>query len=182
MEQVTKKRRLLSPKTGTILGIVVIALAAISIIISGPREAEHDTLFGDEATPTIQVTNLLEKANINRTIDYQGVHVAFGQVMLAKKFSDDRKSVGNVGKYTVRVFMDTKNNGQNSIGIEYASLLYLVLPNGERISPKLLSVKAAELPGQAQSGFADFPVTEQVSLATLKLQFDSMQFPVNGGS
>jgi hypothetical protein len=167
---------------GTIIGITVIVLAAISIIISGPREAEHDSLFGNDPTPTVQVTNLLEKANVNRAIDYQGVHVTFGQVMLAKKFSDDRKSVGNVGKYTVRVLMDTKNNRQSSIGIEYASLMYLVLPNGDRISPKLLSVKAAELPGKAQSGFADFPVTEQVSLTTLKLQFGTMQFPVNPGS
>lgn len=182
MEQVTKKRRLFSPRTGTIIGITVIVLAALSIIISGPREAEHDTLFGDEPTPTIQVTSLLEKANVNRAIDYQGVHVAFGQVMLAKKFSNDRKSVGNVGKYTVRVFIDTKNNSQSSIGIEYASLIYLVLPNGDRISPKLLSVKAAELPGQGQSGFADFPVAEQVSLATLKIQFNSTQFPVNSSS
>jgi hypothetical protein len=182
MEQITKKRRLFSPRTGTIIAITVIVLAALSIIISGPREAEHDTLFGDEATPTIQVTSLLEKANVNRSIDYQGVHVAFGQVMLAKKFSDDRKSVGNVGKYTVRVFMDTKNNNQSSIGIEYASLMYLVLPNGDRISPKLLSVKAAELPGQGQSGFADFPVVDQVSLATLKLQFDNTQFPMSPSS
>lgn len=182
MEQVTKKRRLLSPKVGTIIGIAVIVLAAISVIISGPREAEHDTLFGDDPTPTVQVTSLLEKANVNRSIDHQGVHVAFGQVMLATKFSDDRKSVGNVGKYTVRVLMNTQNTSQSSVGIEYASLMYLVLPNGDRISPKLLSVKAASLPGQSQSGFADFPVTEQVSLATLKVQFDSMQFPVNAGS
>lgn len=179
MEQVTKKRRLLSPKTGTIIGITVIVLAAISVIISGPREAEHDTLFGNEPTPTIQVMNLLEKANVNRAINYQGVHVAFGQVMLATKFSDDRKSVGNVGKYTVRVFMDTSNNNQSSVGVKYASLLYLIEPNGDKISPKLLSVKAVELPGQSQSGFADFPVTEQVSLATLKLQFGSTQFPVS---
>ena len=179
MEQATRKRRLLSPKMGTIIGITVIVLAAISVIISGPREAEHDTLFGDEPTPTLQVTNLLEKANVNQATDYQGVHVSFGQVMLATKFSDDRKSVGNVGKYTVRVFMDTKNSSQNSVGVEYASLLYLVLPNGDKISPKLLSVKASELPGQSQSGFADFPVTEQVSLATLKVQFDRTQFPVH---
>ncbi len=179
MEQATKKRRLLSPKMGTIIGITVIVLAAISVIISGPREAEHDTLFGNDPTPTIQVTNLLEKASVNRAIDYQGVHVAFGQVMLATKFSDDRKSVGNVGKYTVRVFMNTNNNNQSSVGVKYASLMYLVLPNGDKISPKLLSVKAVELPGQPQSGFADFPVSQQVNLAALKLQFDRTQFSMN---
>ena len=179
MEQTTKKRRLLSPKMGTIIGITVIVLAAISVIISGPREAEHDTLFGNEPTPTIQVTNLLEKANVDRAIDYQGVHVVFGQVLLATKFSDDRKSVGNVGKYTVRVFMNTNNSNQSSVGVEYASLLSLVLPNGDKISPKLLSVKAVELPGQSQTGFADFPVTQQFTLTTLKLQFDRAQFPVN---
>ena len=48
MEQATKKRRLLSPRTGTIIGIIVIVLAALSIIISGPREAEHDSLFSDD--------------------------------------------------------------------------------------------------------------------------------------
>ncbi len=179
MEQGTKKRRLLSPRAGTIIGITVIVLAAISIIISGPREAEHDSLFGDDPTPTIQVTNLLEKANVGQAVDYQGVHVTFGQVMLATKFSDDRKSVGNVGKYTVRVFMDTKNNNTNSVGIEYASLIYLVLPNGDEIQPKLLSVKAVVLPGQPQSGFVDFPVKEKVDLATLKLRFNSMQFPLH---
>ncbi len=179
MEQATKKRRLLSPRTGTIIGITVIVLAAISIIISGPREAEHDSLFGDDPTPTIQVTNMLEKANIDRAIDYQGVHITFGQAVLATAFSDDRKSVGNVGKYTVRVFVDTKNSNQNSVGIEYASLMHLVLPNGDEIQPKLLSVKAVVLPGQPQSGFADFPVQDKVDLATVKLRFDSTQFPIS---
>jgi len=179
MEQATKKRRLLSPRTGTIIGIIVIVLAALSIIISGPREAEHDSLFSDDPTPTIQVTNLLAKANVDRAIDYQGVHITFGQAMLATKFSDDRKSVGRVGRYTVRVLMDTKNSNQSSVGIEYASLIHLILPNGDEIQPKLLSVKAVVLPGQPQSGFVDFPVQEKVDLATLKLRFDSTQFSMN---
>jgi hypothetical protein len=179
MEQVTKKRRLISPRTGTIIGIIVIVLAAISIILSGPREAEHDSLFSDDPTPTIQVTNLLAQANVDRAIDYQGVHVTFGQAILATAFSDDKKSVGNVGKYTVRVFMNTNNTNQSSVGIEYASLIHLVLPNGDEIQPKLLSVKAVVLPGQLQSGFVDFPVQDKVDLTTLKLRFDSMQFPIH---
>jgi hypothetical protein len=179
MEQATKKRAFLPRRTGTIIAIVVIVLAAISVIASGPREAEHDSLFGADPTPTLVVSNLLSKATLHQSLTYQGVHVAFTQALLATTFSDDRKSVGNVGKYTVRIMMSTSNNNQSPVGVDYASLIHLILPNGDKISPKLSSVNAAELPGRPQSGFIDFPVSEKVDLATLKLQFENTVFPIS---
>lgn len=45
MEQPAKKRPFISPRIGTILGIIVIALAVFGVLRSGPHEVEHDSLF-----------------------------------------------------------------------------------------------------------------------------------------
>jgi hypothetical protein len=45
-----------------------------------------------------------------------------------------------------------------------------VLPDGQSISPKLVSLAPLFLPGGSQSGFFDFPVNAQVVLSTLMLK------------
>jgi hypothetical protein len=71
------------------------------------------------------------------------------------------------------------NTGSTTIGVDYAHLIQIILPDGEKLSPKLVSIDAIEYPERAQSGFVDFPVNQQVSLNGLKLQFAQQVVPLN---
>lgn len=167
----TRKRLHISPRTGTIIGIVVIILAVIGTLISGPHEKEHDSLFSGEPTATPVVTSLFSSQAVKQSLVYQGVTVNLTQTLLATKFSDDIKTEGNVGKYTLRVMIHTKNSNKDTIGVDYAHLIQIVLQNGQKIAPKLVSIDAVEYPGRTQQGFIDFPVDQKVDLSGLKLQF-----------
>ncbi len=72
----------------------------------------------------------------------------------------------------MRVEMQARSNSnlQKPLGIEYSSLVRLVLPGGQSISPKLVSLSPLILPGGSLSGFFDFPVNTQVDLSTLVLK------------
>jgi len=87
----------------------------------------------------------------------------------AGAFSDDHKQAGT---YTVRVHIHVQPGDtiQAPVGIEYASLIRLVLPDGEVVSPKLITVLPVVFPKQANNGFFDFPVSSQVSLSSLALR------------
>ena len=87
----------------------------------------------------------------------------------AGAFSDDRK---RAGLYTVRVSVHVQpgNTIQTPVGIEFANLARLVLPNGQVISPKLVTVLPIVFPKQAQDGYFDFAVSSQVPLSPLVLQ------------
>lgn len=183
MEQVTETKRHfhISPRMGTTLGIIVIALAVIGTLISGPHEKEHDSLFSGEPTATVVVTNSLGQQPVKQSLTYESVNVNITQVLLATRFSDDIKTEGNVGKYTLRVMINTKNSdtGTQTIGVDYARLIQVILPNGQKIAPKLVSVDAVEYPGRAQSGFVDFPLNQPVSLSGLKFQFAQQIVPLS---
>ncbi len=170
MVEQKKKRRLLSPALSTALGVAVILLVTILALRYAPPEGEANNTSGDlPATPTVVVTNLVSSIDIQRQIVYRGVNLSLKKAMLATKFSNDHKRSGN---YTLRVLVDTKNSGQDVVGIDYASLVRLVLPDGKTVATKLISVKSIELPDHPQSGFFDFPLaTDQVSLAQLQLCF-----------
>jgi hypothetical protein len=114
--------------------------------------------------------------DVNRTFHYKGIDITVSQVMIASKFSDDRSRAGT---YTVRVIVQTQNKGQDKIGIPYASLAQLVLPDGQVIALKRVSLNPAEMPHSSQTGFFDFPVTTQVSLSSLALRFDQNTIPLS---
>lgn len=178
MEQ--SKRLSLSPRTGTILGIIVIILAVIATLLSGPHEKEHDSLFSGEPAASPVATNLLSQQTIKQQLEYRGITVNFTQTALATKFSDDQKTTGGTGKYTLRVMVNTQNhNTGETIGVDYARLIQLILQNGQKISPKLVSIDAVEYPGRKQSGFVDFWVNQPISLKGLQLQFAERTIPLN---
>jgi hypothetical protein len=106
---------------------------------------------------------------VNRSFDYNNVHYTVARVSQASAFSDDHKPAGI---YTVRVDVQASSDSslQNPIGINYPSLVRLVLPDGQSISPKLVSLAPLFLPGGSQSGYFDFPVNNQVVLSTLVLK------------
>jgi hypothetical protein len=170
IESLIRKRSFISRKKGTIIGLVVIIIAVIAILLSGPHEVEHDPLFGAPPAPTVSVTNLSAEVNLHQTYNYDGVHIMFTKAELANKFSDDIKSTNN---YVVRISMNTTNKLDDAVGIDYVNLTWLILPNGDKIPGKLASISKAVYPGQAQSGYVDFPITAKVNLSEIKLQFNN---------
>lgn len=164
-------RRFLSPRVRIALGAAIILLITILAVLYAPPEGESNNASGDLplGTPTIVVTNQLDSVAINRDIEVQGVHITIKDATLAKNFSDDHKRNGN---YTLRVEAKAINKSNSVLGINYASLVYLVMPDGEKVPTKLISIKADALPGQLQSGYFDFPLSTPVSLSGLKVIFE----------
>ena len=167
----TKKRNLfsrISPRMRTLLAIAVIAIAVV-LAFHGPSEGESDNATGDPAfIPTVGITNQVDTLAVNKSVVVQGLHLTVLQVTEATKFSDDRK---RAGVYTVRVMMHTKNSSSQPIGIQYNSYLQLVLPNGQAIAPKYISLLPLTLPNNIRDGYADFPLASQVPLSSLTLRF-----------
>jgi hypothetical protein len=179
MDQAQKKRRFMSARVGTLIAIAVIMLAVILTLFYAPPEGETNNATGDaEVTPTLGITNLMETLEVNHTFQYKGIDITLSQAMIATKFSDDRTRAGT---YTVRIKVQTQNKGQSVIGIEYASLAQLVLPDGEVIASKRVSVNPVEMPHSTQTGFFDFPVATKMSLSSLALRFDTTTIPLGKG-
>jgi hypothetical protein len=179
MPQLQTKPPILSSRARASIGVAIIALAVFLALRYAPPEGEANNVTGDlPATPTVSITNLQQTVVVKRDISYKGVQIYVTDVMLASKFSDDRKRSGT---YTIRVLLQTKNSAQVPIGIDYASITRLVLPGGQTIEPKYVSVKPVELPNRPQSGFIDFPVAQPVDLSLLALRFDSAtEVPFSG--
>jgi hypothetical protein len=173
MSQQNTKRSLLSsipPRARVLIALGIIFVMVICALFFAPPEGESNNVMGDQppGTPTVSITNLMNTLTMNHAFTYHGVQITVTKAMLATKFSDDPRRVGT---YTVRVMVHTENKGQGVVGIQYDALARLVLPDGEVIAPKLVSIHPAELPGQPQTGFFDFPVSQQVALSSLALRF-----------
>lgn len=164
-------RRFLTPRVRIALGAAIILLITILAVLYAPPEGESNNVSGDLplGTPTIIVLNQRDSVAINRAIEFKGVHIAIKDAILATKFSDDHKRNGT---YTLRIDANAINKSNSVVGIAYESLVYLVMPSGEKMPTKLISIKADALPGQLQSGFFDFPLSAPVSLSDLKVMFE----------
>jgi hypothetical protein len=175
MLQMQKKGSFFSKKmkVGVLVFVALCMIVVIGFLFyTTPEEGGSPKTIGssaNEETPTVTVTNLLEIIEVNRTVRYKGIAITFTQAMIAKKFSDDRKAAGT---YTVRVLAKTENEGKQIIGIDYVSAVRLVLPGGQEVKAKLMSIKPAEYPGRPQSGFFDFPVFSRMPLSSLVLRFE----------
>ncbi len=162
------KRLRLSRRVWVILAIAIIAFAVVLSFFL-PHEQDSSTLVGDATTPSVTVTNLVSTLTVNRSVDFNNVHLTVTRVSQATAFSDDPK---HAGALTVRVEMQAKSESSNQapIGMNYPSLVRLLLPDGQAISPKLVSLAPLVLPTQVQSGYFDFPVNAQVDLSSLMLR------------
>ena len=167
---VTIKKWLKSSRVRVTLALVVIGLSVILVLLGGSREADPNVGLGtDPNPPTIGITNSVGILNVNRGTIYREVLITVTQVQEAGAFSDDRK---HNGLYTVRVNVHVQPEAtlKASLGLDYASLVRLVLPDGEVIVPKLLTVYPVILPRVASDGYFDFPVSTNENLATLTLR------------
>ncbi|HTK08056.1 MAG TPA: hypothetical protein VL485_12865 [Ktedonobacteraceae bacterium] len=161
-----------------ILTIFVVGIVLVLVLLFGPREGDTDNVTGDYAeTPTVSVTNSIETAMLKQQMDFQGVHITLNSATLAEKFSDDRKRAGT---YTLRVLANTENTGKEVVGINYTSVVSLVLPSGQTVAAKLVSIKPTQLPGVVQTGFFDFPVSSKIPLAQLHIRFGTTDIPLAG--
>ena len=152
-----------------ILAIVFIAIAVV-VSFSLPKEQDPNIgLINDPAPPTVGVTRPVGSIVVNRSAVYRNITIMVTKVEEAGAFSDDRK---RAGLYTVRVSVHVQpgNTIQTPVGIEFANLARLVLPNGQVISPKLVTVLPIVFPKQAQDGYFDFADSSQVPLSPLVLQ------------
>jgi hypothetical protein len=164
-----KKRFNFSPRTRIIAALAGIALMVIVVVFLFPRERDSTIVIGDTVGPTVTATNFVGTLAVNRSFDYNNVHYIIARVTQASAFSDDHKTEG---VYTVRIDVQASSdsNLQNPEGINYPSIVRLVLPDGQSISPKLVSLAPLFLPGGSQIGYFDFPVNTQVVLSTLVLK------------
>ena len=164
------KSLLKSSRVRTTLALVVIGLAVIVVLLGGSREADPNIGLGtDPETPTVGITNPVAALTVNRGLVYQDVTITVTSVQEASAFSDDRKQNG---AYTVRVqaHVQPGNAIQSPQGFNYLALIRLILPNGEAVSPKLISVLPLIMPQQPQDGYFDFPLSTTVDLSSLTLR------------
>jgi hypothetical protein len=159
--------RKLSPRARTWLAVAVIAVATVLMAFYAPAQSPAP-IMGPEPAVTVVATNPRSTAEINHEFDFKGVHLTIKTVELADKFSDDKN---RKGKYTLRVLVDAINNGKDVIGLTYVDDVFLMLPDGEKVRVKRVSVKPAALPGELQSGFIDYPLETAVDITKLKLSF-----------
>jgi hypothetical protein len=166
----SKVRSLLKiPAVRAILTIVFIAIAVVLSFFLPKEQDPNIGLTTDSVSPTVGLTRPVGDMVVNRSIDYRDITIMVTKVEEAGAFSDDHKRAGT---YTVRVYIHVQPGDtiQAPVGIDYASLIRLVLPDGQVVSPKLVTVLPVVFPKQAKDGFFDFPVSAQVALSSLALR------------
>jgi hypothetical protein len=170
MSEVKTKRPLLSRRAKVILALAVIFILVV-LSFFAPPEGDSNNVTGDSpVTPTVSITHLVGTLIVNHGAVLSGVQITVTQVQEAATFSNDRKRGGT---FTVRVYVQTLNGGHALVGIDYSSQVRLLLPGGQVIAPKYVTVAPVSLPNQKQDGYFDFPVPTQVDLSSLMLRLGS---------
>src|SRR6266566_3888234 len=168
----TMKRLLKIPAVRVILAIAFISIAVVLSFFLPKEQDPNIGLTTDTVPPTVGITNPIGSIMVNRSVVYKDITIMVTKAEEAGAFSDDRKRAGT---YTVRVQVHVQASDalQTPLGIDYASLVHLRLPNGQIISPKLINLPPVVFPKQANDGYFDFPVTTQVPLSSLMLRLGS---------
>lgn len=154
------------------IALIVIGIAVVLAFLS-PDKEQDPNIFGTEpTTPTVSVTHVVGSLTVNKSITYSNVQMTVTQVQEASAFSDDQKQTGT---YTVRVnvHFEPGQKLQSPVGIAYASVVRLMLSNGQDIAPKLVNASTVIFPQQPTDGYFDFPVNNQVPLTSLMLKVGS---------
>ena len=155
------------------LALVVIGIAVVLSFLAPIKGQDPDIgLIVNPPTPTVSITHPVGTLMVNRGVDFRGIRLTVTKVEEAGAFSDDNK---HAGVYTVRVqaHIQPGPTVQAPVGVDYASLVRLVLPGGQTVAPKLISLLVVVLPNQPEDGYFDFPLPTQVSLSSLTLRLGS---------
>ena len=141
--------------------VLAIAFIAIAVLLSFFLPREQDPNIGlttDTVPPTVGITRPVGSIMVNRSVVYRDITIMVTKAEEAGAFSDDRKRAG-VYTVRVRVHVQPGDTIQTPVGIDYASLVRLILPGGQIISPKLVTILPIVFPKQAKDGFFDFPLS-----------------------
>ena len=168
----TVKRLLKIPAVRVILAIAFISIAVVLSFFLPKEQDPNIGLTTDTVPPTVGITNPIGSIMVNRSVVYKDITIMVTKAEEAGAFSDDHKRAGT---YTVRVHVHVQPGDtiQSPVGVDFASLVLLVLPDGQVISPKLVTTLPIVFPKQAKDGFFDFPVPAQESLSSLTLRVGS---------
>jgi hypothetical protein len=135
-----------------------------------PRANSAAGTSSDLVTPTPQMTNPIGSITLNRVVTVEGVNVTINQVQQASNFSDLQ---GQSSPYTLRVYIQTYNAGQEPLSVNFKTNTRLLLPGGKAIAPTLITVSPLNLPKAAQVGYLDFPLQQSAQVSGMVLRFDS---------
>ncbi len=160
--------------TRTTLVMLVIAIVAVVILFMLyshlPRANSAAGTSSDLVTPTPQMTGPVGSITLNRVVNVEGVNITINQVQQASNFSDLQ---GQASPYTLRVYIQTYNAGQEPISVNFKPNTRLLLPDGKAIAPTLITVSPLSLPKATQVGYLDFPLQQSARLSGMVLRFDS---------
>jgi hypothetical protein len=160
--------------TRTTLIVLVVAIIAVVILFMLyshlPRANSAAGTSSDLVTPTPQMTGPVSSITLNRVVNVEGVDITINQVQQASNFSDLQ---GHASPYTLRVYIQTHNAGQEPISINFKPNTRLLLPDGKAIAPTLITVSPLSLPKVTQVGYLDFPLQQSAQISGMVLRFDS---------
>jgi|SRR5450755_90367 hypothetical protein len=160
--------------TRTTLIVLVVAIVAVVILFMLyshlPRANSAAGTSSDLVTPTPQMTGSVGSITLNRVVNVEGVDITINQVQQASNFSDLQ---GQASPYTLRVYVQTRNAGQEPISVNFKPNARLLLPDGKAIAPTLITVSPLSLPKVTQVGYLDFPLQQSAPISGMVLRFDS---------
>ncbi len=165
-----------SSTNGTRTTLIVFVVAIIVVVAlfmfysQFPSANPAKGTFNDFTTPIATPNNLVSSVMVNRSVTVSGLQLTITQVQQAGSFSNANK---HSGRYTVRVYLETHNAGQEPADVDFVNRMRLLLPNGQAIAPQVLSIYPLTLPKASQTGFIDFPLQNTVQLASTMIRFDA---------
>lgn len=152
------------------LALIILAMLVVLVLFmlySHLPRANGITTASDFITPSPVLTHPVGTLNLNRSVDYNGLHITVLQVQEAAMFSDDKK---HNGPYIVRIYIKVMNAGSAAINTDYFSAFHVLLPSGQSLGPQTVAIPPTSLPNDPQNGFLDFPLSTQVDMSSLVLR------------
>jgi hypothetical protein len=165
-----------SATNGTRTTLIVFVVAIISVIVlfmvysHFPAANPAKGTFSDFTTPIATPNDPISSLTVNRSVTVSGLQLTITKVQQAGSFSDVSR---HSGRYTVRVYLETHNSGEEPADVDFVGRMRLVLPDGQAVAPQVLSIYPLTMPKASQAGFIDFPLQNTVQLAGVMVRFDS---------
>ncbi len=174
MSQIDSKHPTNPNGTRTTLWVLVVAIVGVVILFMFyshlPRANTDAGTTSDLVTPTPQMTNPVSAITLNRVVNVDGVDITIMQVQQAAGFTDVSQ---HSSPYTLRIYIQTHNGGQEPIGINFTTNARLLLPDGKAVAPRLISVSPVTMPKSTQVGYLDFPLQNKAQISDMVLRFDN---------
>ncbi|MBA2396895.1 MAG: hypothetical protein H0V70_29590 [Ktedonobacteraceae bacterium] len=149
----------------------VIAVLAIFMVYSHfPSANPAQGTFNDFTTPIATANHPVSSVTVDRSVTVSGLQLTITHAQQAGSFSDARK---HTGRYTVRVYLQAHNAGQDPIDVDFIHRIHLILPGGQVIAPQVLAIAPLTMPKASQAGFIDFPLQNIVQLEGTMVRFDA---------